>query len=67
MRTLIHGVGLPGYASLMVVILFLGGIQLISLGAIGESTWGGVRGGEAAALYLVEQVYQFSTPDNARP
>lgn len=35
-RTLIYGVDVPGYASLMVVILFLGGMQLMSLGIIGE-------------------------------
>ena len=35
-RTLIFGIDQPGYASIMVVILFLGGIQLISLGIIGE-------------------------------
>ncbi|MDY0241634.1 MAG: glycosyltransferase family 2 protein [Rhodospirillaceae bacterium] len=35
-RTLIFGIDLPGYASLMVSILFLGGIQLISLGVLGE-------------------------------
>ena len=34
LRTLVAGVDLPGYASLMVVILFLGGIQLISLGLL---------------------------------
>jgi len=35
-RTLVHGVDVPGYASLMVVVLFLGGVQLLSLGVIGE-------------------------------
>ncbi len=36
LRTLIKGVDVPGYASLMVVVLFMGGIQLLSLGIIGE-------------------------------
>src|SRR4028118_981343 len=31
-RTLIFGVDFPGYASIMVAILFLGGVQLVSLG-----------------------------------
>ena len=35
-RTLITGVDVPGYASLICVILFLGSIQLISIGVIGE-------------------------------
>ena len=35
-RTLIYGIELPGYASLMVVVLFLGGLQLLTLGIIGE-------------------------------
>jgi polyisoprenyl-phosphate glycosyltransferase len=35
-RTLIHGVEVPGYASLMVVLLFMGGINLLTLGIIGE-------------------------------
>ena len=67
LRTLIHGVDLPGYASLMVVILFLGGIQLISLGVIGEYLGRVFVEVKQRPLYLVEQVYQFSTPDNARP
>ena len=35
-RTLITGVVLPGYASVMVVILFLGGIQMVGFGLMGE-------------------------------
>ena len=36
LRTLIFGVDLPGYASLIVAVLFLGGIQLIGIGVLGE-------------------------------
>ena len=35
-RTLIQGIDLPGYASLLVAILFLGGLQLLSIGLLGE-------------------------------
>lgn len=35
-RTLVYGVDVPGYASLICVMLLLGGVQLISLGVIGE-------------------------------
>lgn len=35
-RTIVSGSEVPGYASLMVAILFLGGLQLLSLGVLGE-------------------------------
>lgn len=35
-KTIVFGIDVPGYASLISVILFLSGIQIISLGVIGE-------------------------------
>lgn len=36
LETLVNGVSVPGYASTMCVVLFLGSIQLISIGVLGE-------------------------------
>lgn len=35
-RTLVTGVDVPGYASLLVAMLFMGSLQLISIGILGE-------------------------------
>ncbi|HEY5798949.1 MAG TPA: glycosyltransferase family 2 protein [Burkholderiaceae bacterium] len=35
-RTLVHGVDVPGYASLLGSVLFLSGVQLMGIGIIGE-------------------------------
>jgi glycosyltransferase involved in cell wall biosynthesis len=35
-KTIILGVDIPGYASLMVTVIFFGGIQLFSIGILGE-------------------------------
>lgn len=35
-QTLIHGIGVPGYFTIISAVLFLGGVQLVCLGIIGE-------------------------------
>ncbi|MGF1575692.1 MAG: glycosyltransferase family 2 protein [Cyanophyceae cyanobacterium] len=61
--TLVYGVAVPGYASLMVVVLFLGGIQLISLGVMGEYLGRIFEETKHRPLYLVRDRYGFD-PDS---
>ena len=60
-RTLIFGVDVPGYASLMVAILFLGGIQLITLGVLGEYLGRVYEEVKGRPLYFVREEYGFNT------
>jgi glycosyltransferase involved in cell wall biosynthesis len=66
-RTLVHGVEVPGYASLMVVILFLGGIQLITLGVIGEYLARIYEEVKSRPLYLVRELHGFAQPAASAP
>lgn len=57
LRTLVLGVDVPGYASLMVIVLMLGGVNLLSLGIIGEylgRTYTEVKG---RPLYIVRRLH----------
>lgn len=57
-RTMIYGVDVPGYASIMTVILFLGGIQLISLGVIGEYISRIYNETKGRPIYVVAQQWE---------
>lgn len=54
-KTLLMGDSVPGYPSLMVVILFLGGVQLLSLGVMGEYLGRMFDETKHRPLYLVDE------------
>lgn len=55
-RTIIHGVDLPGYASIVTLIMFTNGIILISLGIIGEYLARVFVEVKGRPLYLVREI-----------
>jgi glycosyltransferase involved in cell wall biosynthesis len=54
-KKLLFGNAVPGYPSLMTVVLFLGGVQLVTLGVIGEYLGRVFNETKQRPLYLVEQ------------
>ncbi len=56
---------IPGYASLILVIIFFGGVQLLALGVIGEYLGRMYEAIKERPLYVIEQVYHREPPDHA--
>ena len=57
-RTLLQGIDVPGYASIMVVTMVLGGVQLICLGLIGEYLGRLYIEAKARPLFIVSEVVE---------
>jgi glycosyltransferase involved in cell wall biosynthesis len=55
-RTLLYGADTPGYASVMVSILFLGGVQLIGIGVLGEYIGRIYMEAKHRPVYLVDTI-----------
>jgi glycosyltransferase involved in cell wall biosynthesis len=60
-RTMLLGISVPGYASIMVSVLFLGGVQLISLGVLGEYVGRILTETKQRPLYVVRDTVGLDT------
>lgn len=65
-KTLFFGEAVPGFPTLVVIVLFLGGIQLMVLGVIGEYLGRVFNETKARPLYFTTEIYP-SSVESARP
>jgi polyisoprenyl-phosphate glycosyltransferase len=57
-KTLLFGIDVPGYASLLVSVLFLGGIQLLGIGIIGQYLGRVYAEIKQRPIYIVRRKYE---------
>lgn len=57
LRTLLFGVDVPGYASLIVAVIFLGGVNLLSVGVLGEYIGRIFMESKQRPIYIVRRVH----------
>jgi dolichol-phosphate mannosyltransferase len=59
---LLLGNAIKGWAPLMILILVIGGFQMIMLGVIGEYLWRTLAQVRRRDMYLVDAVYESKSP-----
>lgn len=65
-ETLVFGIDVPGFATLAVAIMFFGGIQLLSVGVLGEYVGRIFNEVKRRPLYLIERKYGFDETESPR-
>jgi glycosyltransferase involved in cell wall biosynthesis len=66
-KTIMFGNSVAGYPSLMVVILFLGGVQLLSIGVIGEYLGRTFNESKGRPLYFVGELLRADPRQDSSP
>jgi polyisoprenyl-phosphate glycosyltransferase len=67
LRTLVRGVDVPGYASLLVAVTLLGGLQLVGIGVLGEYLGRTYIESKKRPVYIVRRVYDAPARTEPRP
>jgi polyisoprenyl-phosphate glycosyltransferase len=66
-RSLFYGVDVPGYASLLVATLFIGSLQLISVGLLGEFIGRIYIESKQRPVYIVRAEHRFAVQSKKVP
>lgn len=66
-RTLLYGIDVPGYASLLVAIMLFGSLQLISLGMLGEYIGRIYMESKHRPIYIIRKQYNQQNLKNSEP
>ncbi|MBR3978844.1 MAG: glycosyltransferase family 2 protein [Oscillospiraceae bacterium] len=59
LQKLITGIDIPGYATIIVLILFLGGMQLMCIGIIGEYTGRAFEQSKHRPIYITREILDY--------
>lgn len=62
LKVMISGADVPGYASIMVAVTFLGGLQLIGIGVLGEYLSRTYIESKRRPTYLIRNIYKSENP-----
>ncbi len=66
-KTVVYGVDQPGFPTIIISVMLLGGIQLISLGVIGEYIGRVYEEVKGRPLFVVTERIGLDAPDGAKP
>lgn len=58
LKTAILGIDVPGYASIMTVVIFLGGLQLIGIGILGEYLGRNFMESKRRPVFIIRRIYK---------